>query len=425
VLLNPESEREGALMLFVGDDWAEDHHDVEVVDDQGNRLAHRRLPEGFDGIAALHTLIATHLPEEWADLEPGQAQALVKVGIETDRGPWVAALVAAGYQVYAINPLSVARYRERHSTSGAKSDAADAHLLAEIVRLDRAHHRPVAGDSDNAEAIKLVARTHQSLIWDRTRHLLRLRAALRDFFPAAIEAFPDLDAPDVLELLAKAPDPTRADRLTRGQIAAALRRANRRDVEAKVDRIRQTLRAEQLHRSTAVESAYAAIVTGQVAILQTLNTQINQLGTVVADHFGRHPDAEIYASQPGLGVILGARVLGEFGDDPDRYADAKARKNYAGTSPITKASGTRKIVLARYARNRRLADALQQWALASMRGSPGAHAYYQALRNRGISHHAAMRQLANRLVGILHGCLKTRTHYDEHTAWAHHIRKAA
>jgi transposase len=412
-------------MLFVGDDWAEDHHDVEVVDDQGSVLARRRLPEGFDGIAALHALIATHLPEEWADLEPGQAQALVKVGVETDRGPWVAALVAAGYEVYAINPLSVARYRERHSTSGAKSDAADAHLLAEIVRLDRHHHRPVAGDSDNVEAIKLVARTHQSLIWDRTRHLLRLRAALRDFFPAAIEAFADLDAPDVLELLAKAPDPTRAGRLTRGQIAAALRHARRRDVEAKTDRIHQILHAEQLHRSTAVQSAYAAIVTGQVAILQTLNTQINQLRTVVADHFGRHPDAEIYASQPGLGVVLGARVLGEFGDDPDRYADAKARKNYAGTSPITKASGSRKIVLARYARNRRLADALQQWALGSMRGSPGARAYYQALRDRGITHHAALRQLANRLVGILHGCLKTHTRYDEHTAWAHHIRKPA
>jgi transposase len=412
-------------MLFVGDDWAEDHHDVEVVDDQGRRLARRRLPEGFDGIAALHALIAAHLPEEWVDLEPGQAQALVKVGIETDRGPWVAALVAAGYEVYAINPMSVARYRERHSTSGAKSDAADAHLLAEIVRLDRHHHRPVAGDSEDAEAIKLVARTHQSLIWDRTRHVLRLRAALRDFFPAAIEAFADLDAPDVLELLAKAPDPTRAARLTRGQIAAALRRAHRRDIDAKAERIHQILHTEQLHRSAAVESAYAAIVTGQVAILQTLNTQINQLGTVMADHFGRHPDAEIYASQPGLGVVLSARVLGEFGDDPDRYADAKARKNYAGTSPITKASGARKIVLARYARNRRLADALQQWALGSMRGSPGARAYYQALRDRGISHHAALRQLANRLVGILHGCLKTRTLYDEHTAWDHHNRNAA
>ena len=409
-------------MRFVGDDWAEDHHDVEVVDDQGSVLARRRLPEGFDGIAALHALIATHLPEEWADSGTGPSPDAGQ-GRHRDRPRFLGR--SAGYEVFAINPMSVARYRERHSTSGAKSDASDAHLLAEIVRLDRHHHRPVAADSHDAEAIKLVARTHQSLIWDRTRHLLRLRAALRDFFPAAIEAFPDLDAPDVLGLLADAPDPTRAGRLTRGQIAAALRRAHRRDVEAKADRIHQILHAEQLHRSTAVESAYAAIMTGQVVILQTLNTQISELGTVVADHFGRHPDAEIYASQPGLGVVLGARVLGEFGDDPDRYADAKARKNYAGTSPITKVSGTRKVVLARYARNRRLADALQQWALGSMRGSPGARAYYQALRDRGISHQAALRQLANRLVGILHGCLKTRTHYDEHTAWDHHIHTAA
>src|SRR5262245_43370951 len=162
-------------MLFVGDDWAEDHHDVEIVDEAGTVLVKRRLPEGLDGIVALHGLIAAHLPEEWADLEPGAAQAQVKVGIETDRGSWVAALVAAGYEVFAINPLSVARYRGRHSTSGAKSDAADAHLLAEIVRLDRAEHRRLAGDSEGAEAIKLVARTHQNLIWDRTRHVLRLR----------------------------------------------------------------------------------------------------------------------------------------------------------------------------------------------------------------------------------------------------------
>jgi transposase len=166
-------------------------------------------------------------------------------------------------------------------------------------------------------------------------------------------------------------------------------------------------------------------VSGQVAILQTLNTQIEQLGEVVATHFGRHPDAEIFASQPGLGIILGARVLGEFGDDPHRYSDAKARKNYAGTSPITRASGTKKIVLARYARNRRLGDALQQWALSSLRGSPGARAYYDAMRARKIGHQAALRQLANRLVGILHGCLKTRARYDETIAWAHQNRAAS
>lgn len=412
-------------MLFIGDDWAEDHHDVELVDDEGLVLARRRLPEGVEGIAGLHALVADHLPEDWAELEPEQVQALVKVGIETDRGPWVAALVAAGYGVFAINPLSVARYRERHSNSGAKSDAGDAHVLAEIVRLDRAHHRPLAGDSEEAEAIKLVARTHQSLIWERSRHVLRLRSALRDFFPAALEAFPDLDAPEALELLGAAPDPQRARRLTRRRIAAALRHAHRRNVEARATEIQQILDTEQLVRSAPVQSAYAAIVASQVAIVATLNTQVNQMAAVVDAHFGPHPDAEIYTSQPGLGVVLAARVFGEFGDDPHRYPDAKARKNYAGTSPITKASGKKKIVLARYARNRRLGDALQQWAFCSLRGSPGARAYYQQLRARGTGHQAALRQLANRLVGILHGCLKNHTPYDEHTAWSHHLTSAA
>src|SRR5215467_5928457 len=186
----------GGLMLFVGDDWAEDHHDIEIEDEAGRRLARKRLPEGLAGISQLHALIAAHLPAEWADLPPGEAARRVKVGTGTDRGPWVQALVAAGYEVFALNPMSVARYRERHSTSGAKSDAADAHLLAEIVRLDRTHHRPVAGDSPLAEAVKLTARAHQSLIWDRSRHVLRLRAALREFFPAALQVFTDLDAPD-------------------------------------------------------------------------------------------------------------------------------------------------------------------------------------------------------------------------------------
>ena len=412
-------------MLFIGDDWAEDHHDVELVDDDGRVLARRRLPEGIGGIAGLHALIADHLPEDWIELEPEQVQTLVKVGIETDRGPWVAALVAAGYEVFAINPLSVARYRERHSTSGAKSDAGDAHVLAEIVRVDRAHHRPLAGDSPEAEAIKLVARTHQSLIWERSRHVLRLRAALRDFFPAALEAFADLDAPDALELLAAAPDPDRASRLNRRRITAALKRAHRRNVEVRATELLRVFGAEQLRRSEPVEAAYAAIVASQATIIATLNTQIEQMAAVVDAHFGRHPDAEIYTSQPGLGVVLAARVLGEFGDDPHRYTDAKARKNYAGTSPITRASGKKKIVLARYARNRRLGDALQQWAFCSLRGSPGARAYYKQLRDRNIGHQAALRQLANRLVGILHGCLKTHTPYDETTAWNHHLSNAA
>ena len=127
------------------------------------------------------------------------------IGIETDRGLWVGALTAAGYQVFAINPLAAARYRDRHHLSGAKSDASDAKLLADLVRTDRHNHRPIAGDSADAEAIKVLARTHQSLIWTRTRHTNALRSALREYYPAALEAFDDLAHGDALGVLRSRP----------------------------------------------------------------------------------------------------------------------------------------------------------------------------------------------------------------------------
>jgi transposase len=423
-------ERDVTVTLFVGDDWAEDHHDLEVVDETGRRLTRVRLPEGMAGMTRLHELLAEHLDQDTVDPQTGTlTQDAVIVGIETDRGPWVSALVAAGYQVYAINPMSVARYRERHSVSGAKSDPGDAHVLAEIVRLDRAHHRPVAGDSDQAEALKLTARAHQSLIWERTRHLQRLRQALREYFPGMLDALAagrlELTDPDALELIERAGDPQRAARLSRSKIAAVLKRARRRDVEARAQAVQTALRAPALGQPAAIGAAYAAIAASQVQLISTLNTQIPALEEVVGQGFSQHPDAEIYLSQPGLGQVLGARVLAEFGDDPTRYRDAKARRNYAGTSPITRASGRRHLVLARYARNRRLADAVHQWAFCALSASPGARAYYDELRARKVGHHAALRQLGNRLVGILHGCLKTQTHYDETTAWAHRTATAA
>jgi transposase len=403
----------GWRLLFVGDDWAEDHHDVELQDVTGRVLSKAKLPEGVAGIARLHAMIGEQLGE---DDEP----VAVVVGIETDRGPWVQALTAAGYRIYAINPLQVARYRERHGVSGAKSDTADAHVLADMVRTDHHQLRPVAGDSAEAEAVQVVTRAHKTLIWERTRHMLRLRHALREFFPAALAAFDDLNAPDTLELLRRAPDPASAASLSITQITAVLKRARRRHVAAKAEAIAAALRAEHLGQPAVITAAYAATVRAQVAILTTLNTEIKTMEQQVEAHFGRHPDAEIYLSQPGLGVVLGARVLAEFGDEKTRYADAKARKNYAGTSPITRQSGKKKTVLARYVHNDRLLDALNRQAFAALRASPGARAYYDQVRARGVGHHAALRQLGNRLVGILHGCLKTATRYDEHTAWAHH-----
>ena len=182
--------------VFVGDDWASEHHYNEVQDAEGRVLVRRRLREGVEGLAALHGLVGEHV---------GVAAGLV-VGTETERGPWVAALVAAGYQVYAINPLSVARYRERHSTSGAKSDRADAHLLCELVRVDRDHHRTVAADTEWAGAGRVVARAHQTLIWQRLRQAAQLRSQLREYYPAALEAFGTLlFRQEALEVLGCAP----------------------------------------------------------------------------------------------------------------------------------------------------------------------------------------------------------------------------
>lgn len=397
-------------MIFVGDDWAEDHHDVEVMDDAGRTLTRRRLPEGVAGVGLLHSLIA----------EQAEDPAQVVVGIETDRGLWVAALVAAGYQVYAVNPLAVSRYRDRHATSGAKSDAGDAHVLADLVRTDRHQHRPIAGDSPEVLGVKVLARAHQRLIWDRTRQTNRLRSALREFFPAALVAFEDLDHPDALAVLGRAPTPAAAARLSVPAIGAALRRGGRkRNVDDRAAAIQTVLRAERLDPPDALAAAYGAQVRAAVAIIAEMNRQIDRLETELASGFEAHPDAEIYRSLPGLGPVLGARVLGEFGDDPNRYQDGRSRRNYAGTSPLTKASGKKRAVVARFVRNRHLADACYQWAFCALTASPGARAFYDAHRARDETHDQALRVLSNRLVGILDGCLRSRSRYDEDKAWGH------
>jgi hypothetical protein len=397
-------------MLLVGDDWAEDHHDVYLMNEAGDRLASRRLPEGLAGISGLHELIAEH-----AD-DPAQ----VAIGIETDRGLWVDALIAAKYQVFAINPLAAARYRDRHHVSGAKSDASDAKLLADLVRTDRHNHRLIAGDTDAAAAIKVLARAHQNLIWTRTRHTNALRSALREYYPAALEAFDDLADRDALAILGRAPTPTEAGQLSLSKIRSALKAAGRqRNLDTRAQQIQEMLRTEQLAASAALTAAFAASTRAAVGIIAELNHQISDLEAELATHFEAHPDADIYRSLPGLGVILGARVLGEFGDDPNRYTSAKCRKNYAGTSPLTIASGKKRAVLARHVRNRRLYDAIDAWAFCAITRSPGARAFYDQHRAAGDLHHQALRALGNRLVGILHGCLRHHTKYDEHTAWSH------
>ncbi|HEX6476028.1 MAG TPA: IS110 family transposase [Acidimicrobiales bacterium] len=402
--------------VFVGHDWSEAHHDLYVEDGDGRRLAKGRVAEGVEGVARFHELVASFVED------PSE----VLVATETDRGLFVGALVAAGYRVIAVNPLSTSRYRERHTTSGAKSDPGDAKVLAELARTDAHNHRTVAGDSERVETVKVLARAHQGMVWSRQRQSNQLRSTLREFYPAALGVFDDLAAPEALEVLVMAPTPTLGRRLSRSKIAAALRRGGRqRRIEERAAEIQVALRSEQLEAPGMVAGAMGTSVAALVGVITELNEQIGRLEAEMAEHFEQHPDAKVIRSLPGLGMILGARALGEFGDDPNRYTEAKSRKNYAGTSPITKASGTRKVVLARFARNKRLADTCYLWAFAALTASPGARAFYDQRRAAGDTHHRALRALANRLVGILHGCLRHGTLYDEHIAWGHRRSVAA
>jgi transposase len=403
-------------MIFVGIDWAEAHHDACVLDEEGEVLATCRIPEGLEGVARLHALLAEYAGDP----------ADVVVGIETDRGLLVGALLGAGYTVYAVNPLAASRYRERHTTSRAKSDRGDARVLADLVRTDRQHHRAVAPDSELHGAIKVLARAHQSLIWTRGRQTNALRNALREYYPGALDAFDDLAHPDATAVLALAPDPARGRKLTEARMIRALRTGGRqRNLGQRASEIRTALAAPQLEAPPLVAEAQAANTIALTAVIRTLNEQIARLEVELVDAFDRHPDAEFLRSLPGLGAVLGARVLAEFGDAPDRYADARARRNYAGTSPITRASGTSHVVVARVVRNRRLADATYQWAFCALTRSPGARAFYDAHDPGPNTTKIARRKLANRLVGILHGCLTHRTMYDEELAWPTMVEELA
>jgi hypothetical protein len=265
----------------------------------------------------------------------------------------------------------------------------------------------------------VLARAHQSLIWARQRHVNALRSALREFYPSALAALgAQLAEPEALSVLTLAPTPEQGQRLTRAAVRRALvGTGRRRNLQARAVAVHDALAAPQLAAPEPVAAAYSEVVGVLVSVLRSLNDQVAALEQQLTGQFSVHPDAAIVRSQPGLGVVLGARVLGEFGDDGHRYATAKGRKAFAGTAPITRSSGLRTVVVARVACNQRLVDACYLWAFAALSASPGARRCYDAHRACGATHHQALRALGNRLVGILHGCLVHRAAYQEQLAW--------
>jgi len=406
-------------VIWVGLDWSEEYHQVEVQNDVGKVLARFRVGADVAGISELHRVLGEHTEQ------PEQ----VAVGVEASHGLLINALVGAGYSVYPIPPKMSARAREGDSPANAKSDAGDAHLLANLVRSRRGDLRPLAGDSEQAQEIRVRARSHLRAI--RHQHRLRnqLRSELSKYFPAGAELLNSerFRFRDALAVLSTAVNPEQARRLSLNKLRASLERHGRqRNLEVVAAEIQKLLRGPQLElNAQGLVSAYSDEVRYLVRTLVQLEVEIGELERQLTAAFEMHPDAEIHLSLPGLGNVLGARVLGESGDDPTRYCDGRARKNYSGSTPITRSSGKHRVVGRRLARNRILSDAVFRWADAAIRSSPGARRYYDQLKDRGKTHNVALRAVGNRLVGILHACLRDHRLYDETRAWSLPARLAA
>lgn len=400
-------------MEYCGIDWSDDHHDVAVVDDSGQVLAKLQINHDAAGFAQLLSTLAEH---------GDSPQSMIPVAIETGRGLLVAALRATGRPVYAINPLSVARYRDRHTVARRKSDAGDALVLAHLLRTDMAAHRALQADSDQARAVAVLARAQQDAAWDRVIAHNRLRSLLHEYFPAFLAAFASkrgsIMRPEARALLAAAPTPARAARLTRTQLAAILRRAGRvRSLAAQADALHAVFRREELRQPLEVEAAMGQQALSLLRLLDAACANADDLAVQAGQAFAAHPDARIFSSFPGIGDLTGARVLAEIGDDRSRFADARGLKAYAGAAPVTRASGKSRVVATRRIKNQRLAAAGYSWAFSSLTASPGARAHYDRRRACGDAHIAAQRNLFNRLLGCLHHCLATGTIYNEETAF--------
>jgi Transposase/Transposase IS116/IS110/IS902 family len=401
------------MEVFCGIDWAEDHHDIALVDRGGQLLARRRISDDPAGLAALLDVLAGH---------GDSAGDPIPVAIETPRGLLTACLRATGRKVYPINPMAVARYRDRHSIAGRKSDHGDAVVLANILRTDLHAHRPLPADSELAQAIAVLARAQQDAVWARTAAHNKLRSHLREYYPGFLAAFTGarggITRPEARAILAAAPTPAGGATLTLSQLRALLRKAGRRrGIDTEATRLHAAFRAQQMHQLPLVEQAMGRQALALLGQLDAACAAADDLEQAVIESFNQHPDAGIITSFPGLGPLTGARVLAETGDHRSRFQDAKGLKAYAGAAPITRASGKAKAVLHRRVKNQRLAAAGYSWAFSAISASPGARAHYDRRKADGDRHAAAQRNLFGRLLGCLHHCLATGQHYDENTAF--------
>ncbi|MYQ82556.1 MULTISPECIES: IS110 family transposase [unclassified Streptomyces] len=399
--------------MYAAVDWADRWLDCAVIARDGTRLGFRRViyKNTSDPVAEVQDLLRSCNRTRWRT---------IPIGTEDPDGLVFQAMEDAGLTVVGIEPMLAARTRKATTMGLTKSDRADAYLLADMLRTGGDRFRPVPRSSPEARAVRVLARAQVAAVKRRSRALHQLRAVLVTYYPAAVTAWPRLTLrhAQARAVLAAAPTPARAAALSRTELAGILRDAGRwRTVDDEAERLSLHFRRPALRTHPMVEAAKGVEMR---AVLDTLDHACDaavQLSEQVAEAFGAHADALVLQSFPGIGPLLGARILGEIGDEPGRFATARNLCAYAGVVPVVWASGLAQRTSHRRFANETLREAIWQAAFCSLTKSPGAAAFYRRRREGGESHNGALRNLAARLLRALHHCMATHRLYDETLAF--------
>jgi len=383
---------------FAGFDWASDHHDVVVVDRNGAVVEDLRIDDSAEGWQKLRARLSPY--------------AGLAIAIETRSGAVVERLVEAGLAVYPVNPMAAKRYRERKRPSGTKTDRVDAWSLADALRTDGHAWRVLRPDDPLTVELRLLCRDEIELIAQRTALVNQLRAALREYYPAALQAFEDWTARSSWALVERFPTPAALVQAGKRQWEKFLHTHKLYRPQTYAQRLSVFASADQFCGSPAVTGAKSLLAKGLAVQLRVLEDQLDRYRTRIEELFAQHPDHDLFGSLPGAGPKLAPRLLAELGDDRARFDSAEGLQCYVGTAPVSYQSGQVRKARCRRGCNKVLRQTVHLWAGLSVRVCPWARAYYEQKRAEGKSYACALRCLAQRWLKILWKMWQTRTRYD-------------
>ena len=404
-------------MWYAGIDWANEHHDALVIDEQGRQVGTLRVDHSPQGMSKLNAFL-----EQIIGLELKEQMACI---IETTHGLLIASLLEAGWPVYPVNPRTVDR---RRSASGAKTDTIDAYLLAKTGRADLADLHRLTPDSEKIAELKLLTRDQDALIRMQTRLVNQLTACLKAYYPVALELFAKLQQKSTLLFLQTYPTPQAAMAASAEQIIEVLRQAKHSNPIPTASEIVEQLQHPHLQADAVTTRAKSRLMLALVSQLLPLLEQIKQYDKEIRTLFLTHEDHELFASLPRAGKRLAPRLLAEIGDDRTRYQDASSLQALGGTSPVLFQSGMYSKAHRRMGCIKPLRNALHQFAWQTTRSEAWARDYYQRKRAEGKSHTVAVRALANMWVRIIFAIWSRRCCYETATfehAQQQHARRAA